>query len=279
MGGNTRAGGGPPRLRPRGARRARSGAPRPLRRYPSKGRARLRVQPPPPAPVSAALPRRPGRPLAGAAPRGAPSGGHQGPEVRSLAGGGPTRGGGRPERPPRRGLRPRAPSPPPCRRLQGACRQHRGSAAAAVRPRRSSRARLRPRRNARMKHAQARERNDLIHGSKSHPNSKPLVGELARARARARGNERRNARVGWGTPRDQTRIKTKRETETRARPAPAGGAQRRFATSPARASRGLVHPVSAGARGWHWQWRKGDGGVCGGGTPQPGGAEHCCAGK
>ena len=47
-----------------------------------------------------------------------------------------------------------------------------------------------------MKHAHARERNDLIHGSKSHPNSKPLVGELARARARARGNERRNARVG-----------------------------------------------------------------------------------
>ena len=126
-----------------------------------------------------------------------------------------------------------------------------------------------------MKHAHARERNDLIHGSKSHPNSKPFIGELARAR----GNERRNARVGWGTPRDHRRT-TKRSVKRKRvhGPLPRGDAaevchnpcareQGAHASSQRRGSRARVAPAVEG----------GEGGVCGGGTPQPGGAEHCCA--
>ena len=183
---------------------------------------------------------------------------------RSYTGRGPPRAPAKAGPSPTRALAPPLPAPAP--RLPAAPRQRRR--------RRSSSPFLArdcgPRRNARMKHAHARERNDLIHGSKSHPNSKPLVGELARARARA--GERTPQRARWlgdaaGSDAHQNEAGNANACTARSR----GGTQRRFATTPARASRGLVHPVSAGARGrgWHRQLREGKGESAGEGRHSP----------
>ena len=167
---------------------------------------------------------------------------------RSYTGRGPPRAPAKAGPSPTRALAP--PLPAPARRLPAAPRQRR---------RRRSSSPFLPRATA-----AASERSDETRASArtKRPNSRieiPSKLETTRWRIGARAGERTPQRARWlgdaaGSDAHQNEAGNANACTARSR----GGAQRRFATSPARASRGLVHLVSAGARGWHWQWRKGD---------------------